>query len=825
MTQTSQPNIWSIAWQGLQRELVSGLLTPMLIALLIAVASVTSVGFFVDRVESGIKAQAAQFLAADGRIESRDPIETPAEQAEELGLKTARLVEFPTVVLAGEQSMLSSLKAVDAAYPLRGELEISQGTQTREVVRHGPKPGTVWVAPRLMAALDLSLGDQLEVGRASLEVAAVLEREPDVGNVFSQAAPRVMMHHDDLAATELVSPASIVTYALLVASRGDSADGALLDRLRAQLDEGYSLQSPEGSQPMFATAFERAAQFLGLASMVAVLLAGAALVIAAKHYNQVQQNAAALMRAMGASSKTIGRIYRLRLLMLALLAAIPGVLIGALVQLALADLMGQVLDIELPPPGIGPVFLGVGIAIIALFGFAMPALVKLRHTPPNRVLNKSQQAASPAAVGLFAAGFLAIAVLVYLQAQDLILTGYVLGGLGLALVVFVGVAWGLITLLRRVPVSGMARFGLARMAQDRMVSAIQIAALALGVTAILVLSIVQRDLIENWQTQVPADAPNHFAINIQQDERADFEEYLEQRSIEHAGFYPMIRGRWVAHHGKPVDFDQYQGQAHRLATREFNLSRSDKLIEGNRVIAGTFPDDGYSVDKGIAETLGWSLGDELTFRISGREYTAEITSIREVDWDSMQPNFFVTAPESILGATPSQFITSFYLPPDQAIETQVALQRAFATVTVFDVTRILDEVREVIARASQAVGYVFFFTLAAGLVVLFSAFTASERVRVNEAAILRVLGARRKTVLAALGFEFLVLGLLVGLMAAVAAGMLGWVLGAQVFDIPSGFNLALLFWGALVGLGLAALLTPTLGWKMTRISPNQALNG
>ncbi|MFW6322579.1 MAG: ABC transporter permease, partial [Guyparkeria sp.] len=572
----------------------------------------------------------------------------------------------------------------------------------------------------------------------------------------------------------------------------------------------------------FETAFDRAARFLGLASVVAVLLAGAALVIAARHYNRIQQDAAALMRALGASSRQIGAIYRWRLLMLALAAAIPGIAIGAATQLLLADLMTTVLDVDLPPPGLFPVVLGLAVALVALFGFALPSLVQLKHTPPLRVLNQQSVAPSPAAGLLFGAGVAAIALLVWFQARDPALALYVLGGLTASLGTFLVVAWLLVTALRRWPARGVARFGLARMARARWVSATQIAALALGVTAVLLLSVVRADLIDAWEAQIPDDAPNVFAINIQPDEVDDLRAFLDRQGIEDAGFYPMIRGRWQAMNDDAVDVGQYEGRAHRLATREFNLSVGDELPADNELVAGEFPAEGFSVEQGIAETLGWSLGDRLTFRVDGRDIDGEITSIRTVDWDSMRPNFFVIATPGLMENVAAQHITSFHL-PEGSEDRQVELLREFPTVTLFDVSRILDEIRTLIARASQAVEYVFAFTLAAGLVVLLAAFGASERQRIHDAAVLRVMGASRHMVLKALWIEFLALGLLVGLLAAVAAMGVGSLLSAQVFDLPWRLNPWLLAWGLGAGLLLAALITPLLGRRMTRVAPAKAL--
>lgn len=819
-TRPARPAIGRIAVQGLWRELQSGLLTTMLAALIVAVAAVTAVGFFTDRVDAGMRAQAAEFLAADGRIDAPDPLDPIRKTARTLGIATADTLTFPTVVLANGRPLLVSLKAVGPGYPLRGTLTI-QHAESPQTVAHGPKAGTVWLAPRALALLRLKPGDTLQIGRKTLTVAATLLREPDVGNILAQAAPRAMIALSDIPATGLVTPASRVTYHLLLAAPS-SRRTALFAQLAAQLPKDRTIERPENSQPAFKSAFDRAARFLGLAAMVAVLLAGAALLIAARHYNAVQQDSAALMRAFGASRSTIGRIYTLRLLLLAVLAALPGTLIGAATQEGLARLMHAALAVDLPRPGLAPVFIGLGMALIALIGFALPALIRLKDTPPLRVLNRQLGAPPPAAALLFGFGFVAMGLLVWLQARDVPLTVYVLGGMGASLLVFLGLAWGLVRGLRRLKVRGIARFGLARLAREPLAGAIQVAALALGLTALLLLGVVRGDLLDAWHDQIPADAPNFFAINIQPDQVTALQTFMKAHHIHGAGFYPMVRARWTAENGRPIRPETYQGQAKRLAEREFNLSTTPTLSADNRIVAGHWPDKGWSVERGIADTFHWQLGDTLTFQVNGAPVTAAITSIRTVNWDSMRPNFFVLGPKTLLAHAPAQYVTSFYLPAPN-LPQQTALLQAFPTLTLFDLGRILTEVRSLIDRASQAVQYVFFFTLAAGLIVLIAAFHASEAVRLRETAILRVLGARRRKIMRGLWLEFAVIGVLVGLLAALAAGGLGAVLAWKLFDLSWRIDLRLPAYGLAAGLLLTLILVPWLGAHITRPPPIVAL--
>ncbi|MEW5837323.1 MAG: FtsX-like permease family protein [Pseudomonadota bacterium] len=823
----TRSGLFVFAWRGLWRELKNGALTTMLLALLVAVAAVTAVGFFTDRVDQAMRAQASEFLAADGRIASPQPLQVQLEQARELGLTTAQTLEFPTVLVAGEQTQLVSLKAAGEGYPLRGELSVQmQADAPAQALRQAPAPGTLWLAPRAVVMLELKLGDVVQIGQASLRLSGVLQREPDVGNFFAQAAPCAMINLADIPATGLYSAQSRVKHHLLLAAP-EAQRAGLFAAFGKLLPKDLSIERPENSQPAFQSAFERAARFLGLAAMVAVLLAGAALLLAAQQYNRVQQDPAALMRAFGASSATIFWLYTLRLAMLALLAAVPGIALGALAQMLLAALLGALLQFELPPPSLEPVGLGVAIALVALLGFALPALARLQHTPPLRVLNRQLAAPPPAAALLMGAGMLAMALLVWLQARDAALTAYVLGGLLLSLALFMGVVWLLLRLLRALPLRGMARFGLARLARAPWASAAQVSALTLGLTALLLLGVVRGDLLQAWRDQAPADAPNVFAINIQPDEVAALQAALQAQHIQAEGVYPMHAARLAAINGVAFDPAKVKGRAKALLDRQLNLSVMPKaLAQDNQLLQGAWnlAQPGWSVEQEMVKEMRWKLGDVLSFSVEGREVSAPITSIRKVNWDSMRPNFFIIGTPELLAESPAQYVTSFHL-PEPNIAQQKALLQQFPTITLFDLSQILGEVRKLIERASQAVQYVFVFTLLAGLVVLLAAFHASEEARLRETAILRVLGARQKDIWQSLWVEFGVLGVLTGMLAALAAGVLGALLAHKLFNLPVRFSSELGLYGLAAGLILAATLTPLLGRRVLASRPGVVLRG
>ncbi|HHO70495.1 MAG TPA: FtsX-like permease family protein, partial [Halothiobacillus sp.] len=492
-------------------------------------------------------------------------------------------------------------------------------------------------------------------------------------------------------------------------------------------------------------------------------------------------------------------------------------------------LMAGFLSVNLPPAGWLPVVIGIGMALIALFGFALPALVRLKDTPALRVLKRDLSAPPPAASLLLALGLLAIGLLVLIQARDAVLATWVFLGMLAALGLMFGISFAVLTALRRLPSSGTARLGVARLARYRGAGSAQLTALGLGLTALLLLGVVRVDLLEAWQTSLPEDAPNYFVINIQPDEVEPLRQFFAEQGLVGAGFYPMLRARLIRINDQTISSADYADpRARRLVEREFNLSWAQAVPADNRIVAGQWFREGdapgFSVETGIGETLGFGLGDRLTFEIDGELVTAEITSERSVQWDSMRPNFFVMASPGLLDAFPAQYITSFYQPPE-LIDVQRELLAQFPTLTVFDLNAILNQIRHVIDRASTAVEYVFLFTIAAGLIVLYAAFQATRDERLREAAVLRVLGASRRQLAQALWVEYLLVGMLAAGFAILTASALGAILAVQVFDLPLRFDWRLPVYGLVGGLVLIVLFVPRLLAKIVQTSPTRALRG
>ena len=797
----------------LRRNWSAGELRVLLLALVIAVASVTTVGFFADRVQAALDAQANELLGGDLVLIADKPIpDSFFTEARSDRLTTAHTRTFPSMVSAAGNVNLAEIKAVSDAFPLRGRIRIAEaiGAPEREV-GGGPKPGTTWIAVALAGRLGLKPGDTLNVGRAPLKVDAIITREPDSVLDYFGIAPRVLMHEADLPATGLVQVGSRITHRLLVS--GEKAD---VDRFREQsgpkLARGQRLEGVRDARGEVRTALERAQRFLGLASLLSVVLASVAVALAARRFSQRQTDAAAMMRCLGAAQADIFALHAWQFAALGLAGCALGSLVGYGAQAILAHWLTAFLTVELPMPGPMPALRGAVIGFVLLLGFTLPPLIRLRSASTLRVLRRDLAAAEPLSLAAFVLGLAALAALIIWQAGDLKMGAIALGGFAAALAVAAILGYALIRLVSRLrgAASGPWRYGLANLRRRTGASLVQIMALGLGIMAMLMLTLVRTELLVKWQQSMPPDMPNRFAVNVQSDQLADVRRYFDSLKLSSPDLYPMVRGRLMAIGERLVTGGQYKDErARRLAEREFNLTWGDKLRPDNKLTAGKFwPADTtqkeFSVEEGIAKSLGIKLGDALTFDVAGSRFTAPVTSLRKVDWDSFKPNFFVSASPPLLKEYPASWITSFHLPQNRDDVVSGLVQR-FPNVSVIDLSAIMAQFQRITDQVSRAVEFVFLFAIAAGLVVLFAAISSTQDERVFEGAILRTLGASRRQLAILQLAEFLAIGLLAGLIAAGGAVGTAMVLSDRVLGVPYDVSWPLPVIGVLVGaIGVAA---------------------
>jgi len=811
----------------LRRDWRSGELYLLSAALVLTVAAITAVGFFTSRIEGAMQRQGGELIAADLVIDASTPIAPEiAAEARRRGLQTTRTLTFRSVVLAGEETQLVEVKAVGAGYPLRGELRLQDTPGGAERPAGGiPAPGTAWVEPRLLYALGQSLGDPVRLGEHELRTTALIAYEPDRGGNFFQIAPRVMIAMDDVAATGLVTEASRVRHRLLIGGETDAV-ARFADWVEPRLPANAGLIDARDARPEFETALARASRFLHLAALTTLLVAGAAIALASRRLVDRQTDAVAVMRCLGAPRHLLTRLFALRLLLFGVLASLAGCLLGYLAQYGLLLLLRDWLGTDLPAAGWQPVGVGIGTGLVALAGFGLPPLLQLSRVSPLRVLRRDlgPPRASVTLSALAAAG--ALILLVLWQAGDLALAWKLLGGVAAALAALLALGALLVWLagLAARRSRGIWRLGLAGLARRPVASVLQITGFGLGILALLMLAVVRLDLLRAWQETLPAQTPDRFLINIQPQQVEPLAAFLAEHDLESSGIFPMIRGRLTAIAGKPVSPEAYADdpRAQRLAEREFNLSFATEPQSDNEIVAGQWwPDAGaagqFSVEEGIAETLGIALGDQLRFWVAGSEIAAPVTSLRKVQWDSFNVNFFVVSPPSLLENEPATYITSFHLPKEREALVPELL-RAFPSVTLIDVGTLLGQVRGIIEQGIRAVEYVFAFTLAAGLLVMYAGIQASLSARRAEHGVLRTLGAGRRALLRSLLVEFTTVGLLAGLTASLFAELTGWVLARELLGLPFGWNPWLWAFGVL-GSGLAIGLAGTLGTYGSLVRP------
>ncbi|TBO32528.1 FtsX-like permease family protein [Aquabacterium lacunae] len=852
-----RPWVWRMVW----RDLRSGALRWLWMAVALAVAALSAVSLFADRIERGITRDAAQLLGADLVVLGDQPL-PPAvtQQARQAGLRVAETAVFPSMARApdeqGGETRLVAVKAVGEGYPLRGRLTLGRVQPDGTVKPAGPAPaggppsGSVWLDPAVLQGLGLKLGDSLWLGDARFRIDAVIASEPDRGAGFVSFSPRVMLRQADLAVTRLIQPASRVTWRVLVAGPARATDAqpatpatasganapAALQQLAATLRQqaeqwrGVRVETLDDGRPEMRSTIDRAGMFLRLVALLAALLAAVVVATVARDFAQQRLDDCALLRVMGVSQGDMVRAYALELLLVGLGASLLGLALGGAFHQVFVWMLADLVNADLPWPGPWPAVLSVGVGLVLTLGFGLPPLLQLARVPALRVLRRQLGAPRVASVLVLGSGVAALALLLTLVVRDLKLAGIALGGVAAAVLVLSGVAAGLLALLKRWLASASAlkaplpwRQAVRGMVAQPVPTVVQVASLSLGLLALFLLILIRTDLVASWRNATPPDAPNRFVINIQPDQVDGFQGTLKEAGVGRFDWYPMIRGRLVRINGQEVKPSSFtEDRARRLVDREFNLSVAEQAPGHNEVVQGTYrqsaadKQDGsagqgeWSVEEGLMKTLGLKLGDRLSFDVAGQVSEGRITSVRKVDWGSMRVNFFVMAPVARVEGWPETYIAAFRIPEGTGLDR--ALVQRFPNVTVVDVTMSINQVQGVLTQVIAAVEFLFLFTLSAGVLVLLAGLWSSRERRAAEWAIMRSLGASREQLARIQRLELAGVGLLSGGLAAAAAIAIGGVLAAQVFE----FAWAPPWWGPVAG-GLAGMaLVMLAGWWSLR---------
>ena len=826
MTTGRTPAAWQLGWRQLLRDFRAGELRLLVVAVTLAVGALTAVGFFADRINGGLARDARQLLGGDAIVASDQPAPPSFEaKARALGLVTASTANFPSMGRAtdaqGGATRLVSVKAVSDAYPLRGKLRLrgSDGAKNADVAK-APSPGTAWVDATVLDSLALKVGDALLLGDTSLKIADVIVIEPDRGAGFASFAPRVMLNVADLAATGLVQPASRVTYRLAVAADA-SSDARVAEfvawaeaEVKAKSLRGMRIESLATGRPEMRQTLDRAEKFLNLVALLAALLAAVAVGIASRDFASRHLDDCAMLRVLGLPQRTIAAQYFIEFAGVGLLASAAGVVLGFAVHYVFIWFLSGLVEVVLPPPSLWPALFGAGVGFTLLFGFGLPPVLQLASVPPLRVIRRDVGELKPASLAVLAAGTVGFAALLLAVSSDVKLGLIAVGGFAGAVCVFALMSWLALWVLRRsVPEAGAPRWlvlATRQIAARPAFAVLQVSALAVGLLALVLLTLLRTDLISSWRQSTPKDAPNRFVINVQPPQAEAFRKKLEDSGVARYDWFPMIRGRLVAIDGKTVSPEQMADErAKRLVDREFNLSHSAELPAHNVVSKGRWTDNeagALSVEEGLAATLGLKLGDTMRFDMGGAMIEGKITSLRKVDWSEMRVNFFVLLPTAQVPDAPVSYIAAYRAPETPGFDN--AISRDFPNVTSIDVSASIAQIQGVLDQVVRAVEFLFGFTLAAGLVVLFAAVSATRESRAREFAVMRALGASSRRLAQVQRAELLGVGALAGVLASVAAIAVSWALARYVFEFswnPSPFV-------PLAGGVAGALLALAAGW-------------
>ena len=817
-------SFWRLGWRTLWRDVRSGELRLLVLAVTLAVAALTAVGFFADRLQGGLQRDARQLLGGDAVVATDNP--TPAlftQQAQRQGLKAVHTLTFPTMARAsdmqGGSAKLVALKAVEPGYPLRGSLRIkSQTGAIEKVAKTIPERGQVWVEPQLMDALGLSMGDALLLGNSRFTITAAIAVEPDRGTGFMNFSPRVMVNSADIEATGLIQPASRISYRMAVA--GDEAQVKAFVKwadLQIKGDQpirGVRIESVETGRPEMGQTLDRASKFLSLVALLAALLSAVAVALAARSFAASHLDDCAMLRVLGLSQRTIAASYCWEFALVGLFASGLGVAIGFGVHYLFVALLAGLVDASLPAASVVPVFLGLGMGLTLLVAFGLPPILQLAQVPPLRVIRRDVGNLRPASLGVLSIGVAGFAALLLAVSSDLTLGLIAVGGFAGAVLIFAGMGWLAIKVLRWSVNDATAPRALVlatrQIAARPAFTVVQVSALAVGLLALVLLVLLRTDLISSWKKATPADAPNRIVINVSPDQSDDFQQTLKRAGVEKFDWYPMIRGRLVAINGRDVSSDDFiEDRAKRLVDREFNLSHGAIRPSSNLIVEGRWTEEekgAISMEEGIAQTLGLKLGDTVRFDIAGMQTESKITSMRKVDWGSMRANFFAMYPVSQMDQVPATYMGAFKAPVTAGFDN--ALVRAFPNVTNIDMSATISQVQRVLDQVIRAVEFLFGFTLAAGLVVLFAAVSATREERARDFAIMRAIGAQNRLLRQVQRIELAGVGLLAGFLASCVASVVGWALARYVFE----FSWTVSLWVPLAGALVGAVLALAAGW-------------
>ncbi len=815
-------NTFKLALRLLQRDYRSGELTILLLALIIAVTGSSAISLFADRLQQTMNTQAAEFLAADMVVSSSTPLETDWQtEAAQLGLKQAQTVELTSVLIEHEQLLLAGIKAVTDLYPLRGHLKTSDSNYLTEQQRlQGPAPNTVWVEKRVLSALQLKLGDPLIIGEKTLTITDIITYEPDKrGDMFS-LSPRVMMNMADLPATKVIQPGSHVHYFFQYA--GDAKALATLKTwLKPKINPSQRILDIREDRPEVGGALSRAERYLGLSSIVVVLIAGVAIAMTTRRYTERHFDAAAILRCLGCTQAQILSLYTVQILVLGVVACSIGCLGGWMAQALLMQILHSLLPQTVAEPSWLALSFGFITGMAILLGFALPPILRLQHVSALRVLRRELQPLPASAWFVYGLATAIIGVLIWRYTHDFRMTLIIIGS-GLATLLLLSfLVYGLLNAGRKqLPRFSLTlRLGLQNIVQERQLSISQILAFSVTLMAMVLSLTVKNDLIDNWKQQLPENAPNHFALNIFAEQLPAIQQDLKNFTHHDSAFYPIVSGRLLKINDAPVQKRVSKESAGREATeRDLSLTWSQDLPKENQLVGGEWWGQDVkpglvSVEQKLAENLQIKLNDVLTFSVGSEHFTVRVSSLRKVQWETMQPNFYMIFSPGSLEHYAHTFMTSFYLSPTQKNYLNT-LVKNYPSTTVLEVDLILSQFKAILAQLTTAINYLFYLALGAGFTVLFAAVYATLDQRIYRGALMRTLGASSSLLNKAHILEFCLLGLISGVLAIILAEVVTMVLYHYVLHLT--YHPSFWLW-LIVPLSSALVISITGYWGLREV--------
>lgn len=795
-----------LAIQLLKRNWRSGELKLLGFSIILAVTVLSGIAIFTDRLESTLISESNSVLGADYIVRGSQPHNSSwSEWAFEAGIRQTQSAVFSSMVFAGDEMHLASVKAVDKDYPLRGHFEISQipfaiNANDIEIAKAIPATGEAWVDSRLLPLLKIKLGDKVAVGEYDLTVTHVLIREPDSASPFSMTGARLIMNIADLSKTEVVQPGSRVDYQWLIAADDMQQLKRFVDQLKPQLNKHQRLVDINSAQERVGRTLKTSKQFLLLSAVIAVLLAGVAIAIAARQFSGRHTDQVALMKSLGASATRIRSLYFSQLFLLGTIASLLGLVFGHFLQQIIATSLQETYQIRLGPAGAYPYALSFSSGLICLVFFALPALWYLPSVPPLKILRRelsinTTQVWTQAALALFA-----VLSLVILFSRDLELALSISGALLAVILATLIIAYGLLVLSKKwvVRMGGFWRLAFANLQRNRGQSLIQILVFAVAIMLLFTLTIVRTSLIEEWKVQVPDNAPNHFLVNIPPDEMPHVETLLKEAQVRPEPIYPMMRARLT--HINGIETTEDKRSSSNALRRELNVTWADNLAADNKIMEGLWWDKwqrteaelpGVSVEIETATEIGLKIGDKLQFSFGGLEMHAQVASFRSLDWRSMRPNFFFIFEPGALDNFSPTYITSIYLSASQKSFINTLLHD-HPTILVMELDRIIEQIRSIVNQVSDGVLLVLWLTLIGGCLVLFAAVMGSIAVRKQQAGLLRALGSPKQLIVGSICAEFAILGAVAGLIAIIGTEIL--LISLQKYVLETTIQPHYLFW-------------------------------